>query len=106
MSHEVTKCMFLGSRKCIDNEEFLKICDFRGTDPDEVRIQCTEWFKDFVRQGKEETLRSLLQFSTCFEDLSAFGDKHISLDFLVDEKMPRASAFTGTLLLPMVANDK
>lgn len=106
LNHDVTKSMFLGSRRLIQNDEFLRLFEFDGCDEEPDKVQCVDWFKEFIEQASQETLVSLLRFSTGFEDAASFGDKPIFVEFLTNEKLPKASACATTLRLPMAIGNK
>ena len=61
-----------------------------------------DWFHSFILISDVDTLKKLLKFCTDFSDVSSFdSDKIITLDFLQDEVLPRASACTFHLMLPL-----
>ena len=59
-----------------------------------------DWFHSFILNSDVDTLKKLLKFCTGFSDVSSFdSDEVITLDFLQDEFLPRASACTFHLML-------
>ena len=106
LTHDATKSMFLGSRKSIQSDEFLRLFEFGTCNDEPGKVQCRDWFNEYIKQAKQNTLVSLLRFSTGFEDTASFGDKLVFVEFLADEKLPKASACSTTLRLPMATVNK
>ena len=63
--------------------------------------------KEFCEECRSETTaRFVIKFATGFEDLSSCHDKSIYIEFLTDEKLPKASVCTTTLHVPTGSSSK
>ncbi len=100
LGFQAARNLFLGTKRYLDNEEFLSLFEWDESEIDPKRVECMAWLKNFVRNADQTKLRDLLKFCTGFEDVSSFCDKSIYIEFLTEEKLPKASVCTTTLHVP------
>ena len=96
---DATRQLFLGVPVALNAQTFVKLINW-NTNKDVKSI--VDWCHSFILNSDVDTLKKLLKFFTGFSDVSSFdSDKVIILDFLQDEVLPRASACTFNLILPL-----
>ena len=96
---DATRQLFLVAPVALNAQNFVKLINW-NTNKDINSI--VDWFHSFILTSDADTLKKLLKFCTGFSDISPFdSDKIITLDFVQDKVLPRASACTFHLMLPL-----
>ena len=78
----------------------LDLVKWKESDDSKI-TQVSQWFHSYITELNETMLRELLKFCTGFNDPASFDEQFISLDFSPNEVLPRASACTLNLCLPL-----
>ena len=96
---DATRPLFLGAPVTLNAQIFVKLINW-NTNKDVKSI--VDWFHSLILTSDVDILKKLLKFCTGFSDVSSFdSNKIITLNFLQDEVLPRASACTFHLMLPL-----
>ena len=96
---DATRQLLLGAPVTLNAQNFVKLINWNTNKDVQIIV---DWFHSFILTSDVDILKKLLKFCTDFSDVSSFdSDKIITLDFLQDEVLPRASACTFHLMLPL-----
>ena len=96
---DATRPLFLGAPVTLNAQIFVKLINW-NTNKDVKSI--VDWFHSLILTSDVDILKKLLKFCTGVSDVSSFdSNKIITLNFLQDEVLPRASACTFHLMLPL-----
>ena len=97
---QLSHTFFGGGPEVLDYRRVVNLVRWTESEGSQI-IQVSEWFCSYLTEQNETILRKLLKLCTGFNDHALFDEQFISICFSPSEVLPRASACTFNLFLPL-----
>ena len=97
-----TECFFFffGKPEVLYSRRMVNLGKWNESEDSKI-TQVSQWFPSYITELNETILRKSLNFTTGFNDPASFDERFFSLDISPNEVLPRASAYTFNLFLPL-----